>query len=401
MRALSRDLWQIAFGAVWAHRLRSLLSMLGIAVAVTAVSVLTAMGEGTRRYIVGEFAQFGTNLLSVTPGRVTTGGMPGGIGATMRKLTVADAEAIRRARGVERVVPVEIGQVRVNTQARGRSVFAYGVTADALQVWKLRLASGQFLPAGRNTADAVAVVGSTLQRELFGTRNPLGQTVHVGGRRFVVIGALAPRGQFVGVDLDDAVYLPVASAQDLFGHAGVTHLDVQFASHANPEAVVRSITGILARRHAHEEDFTITTQAEMLDTLDRVLGVVSLAVVGIAAIALVVGSMGILTIMWITVGERTAEVGLLKAVGARDGQVTALFLMEAATLSGLGGVLGLIAAGVLLALVSVLWPALPIAVLPRIPVLAVAVSVATGLLAGVLPARRAARLDPVDALRAE
>jgi putative ABC transport system permease protein len=375
--------------------------MLGVAIAVAAVCVLTAMGEGTRRYIVGEFAQFGTNLLSVTPGRVTTGGMPGGIGATVRKLTLADAEAVRRAPGVERVVPVEIGLVRVSTQTRGRSVFAYGATADALHVWKLRLASGQFLPAGTTAADAVAVAGATLRRELFGDRNPLGQFVHVGGRRFVVIGVLAPRGQFVGVDLDDAVYLPVASAQDLFGHAGVTHLDVQFASHANTDAVVRGITRILARRHANEEDFTITTQAEMLDTLDRVLGVVNLAVVGIAAISLVVGSMGILTIMWITVGERTAEVGLLKAIGARDDQVTALFLMEAAALSGLGGVLGLIGAGVLLALVSMLWPAMPMAVLPEIPVLAVAVSVVTGLLAGVLPARRASRLDPVDALRTE
>ena len=397
----SRELGRLALGAVWGHRLRSGLSMLGIAIAVMAVTVLTALGEGTRRFIIGEFAQFGTNLLSITPGRITTGGLPGGIGATVRKLTLADADAVRRARGVERVVPVEIGQVLVSTTSRGRSVFAYGVTADALSVWRLRVATGQFLPAGASAPASIAVLGPTLKRELFGEGNVLGEHVRVGGRRFVVIGVLAERGQFVGVDLDDAVYLPVASAQQLFGHAGVTHLDVQFASQAHPQSVVRAIASVLARRHGGEEDFTITTQAEMLDTLGRVLRVVNLAVLGIAAISLMVGSVGILTIMWIAVGERTAEVGLLKAVGARDRQVTLLFLLEAAILSGGGGAVGLMAAAAVLGALEMFWPSLPTSVRPEVAVLGLVVSVISGLLAGVLPAARASRLHPVDALRAE
>lgn len=394
------EVGRLALGALTGNRLRSGLSMLGIAIAVTSVTVLTALGEGTRRYIVGEFAEFGTNLLSITPGKVTTGGVPGGIGATVRKLTLADAEAVRRTQGVERVVPVEIGQSRVSTATRGRSVFVYGVTADALAVWKLRLVSGRFLPAGTRGAGALAVLGATLARELFGEASALGAHVHVGGRRFVVIGVLAPRGQFVGVDLDDAVYLPVASAQDLFGHGGVTHLDVQFSGHAHPASVVAAITRMLARRHG-EEDFTVTTQVEMLDTLDRVLGVVSLAVLGIAAIALVVGSVGILTVMWIAVGERTAEIGLLKALGARDRQVTALFLSEASVLALVGGIAGLGGAAVVLGVVELSWPGVPIAVRGEVVALALLASACSGLLAGVLPAVRAARLRPVDALRAE
>jgi putative ABC transport system permease protein len=395
------DVYGLAVGAVWGHRLRSALSMLGIAIAVASVCVLTAMGEGARRYIVGEFAQFGTNLLSVSPGRVTTGGVPGGIGATVRKLTLADADAVRRVPGIERVVPVEIGQVRVSTPSRGRSAFVYGVSGEALLVWKLRIASGQFLPIGPSASAATAVLGSTLKQELFGDRNALGQHVHAGGRRFVVIGTLAPRGQFVGIDLDDAVYLPVASAQDLFGHAGVTHLDVQFAPHLNPDAIVAEITRVLARRHDDEEDFTVTTQAEMLESLGRVLRVVQGAVIAIAAISLIVGSLGILTIMWITVAERTGEIGLLKAVGASDGQVTAMFLLEAATLSGVGGVAGLAVAGALVMSLALVWPTLPLTVLPEVGVFAFTVSIVTGLLAGVLPARHAARLEPVAALRAE
>jgi putative ABC transport system permease protein len=396
------DLAVLAWGAVVASRLRSALTMLGVVIGVASVILLTALGEGTRQYIMGEFGQFGTNLLSVSPGRATTSGMPGGIGATVRKLTIDDAEALLRVPGVERVIPVEFGPARVSAGELGRSVLIYGVTSDVPAVWKFAIGQGRFLPpADPRRAQPLVVLGPTLKRELFGDTNALGQHVHVGGRRFLVIGVMAPKGQMLGVDVDDAAYMPVASAQDLFHHDGVTHFDVLFSEHANAAQVVAGVKAALARRHDGEEDFTVTTQTEMLDVLDRVLGVVSLAVVAIAAISLVVGAIGILTVMWIAVGDRTQEIGLMKALGAGDGQILIVFLLEAVALSTLGGGIGL-GLGLGLALAARwLIPGLPLDTPALYMALAVAVSVAVGVAAGVLPARRAARLDPIEALRAE
>jgi putative ABC transport system permease protein len=396
------DLAALAWGAVMANRLRSVLTMLGIVIGVASVILLTALSEGTRQYIMGEFGQFGTNLLSVAPGRATTSGMPGGIGATVRKLTIDDGEALYRVPGVERVIPVEMGPARVSAGERGRSVLVYGVTSDVPAVWKFAIGQGRFLPpADPRRAQPLVVLGPTLKRELFGDGNALGRHVHVGGRRFLVIGVMAPKGQMLGIDIDDAAYMPVATAQDLFHHDGVTHFDVLFSEYATADQVVAGVRATLMRRHDGEEDFTVTTQTEMLAVLDRVLGVVSLAVVAIAAISLVVGAIGILTVMWIAVGERTQEIGLLKALGASDRQVLTVFLFEAVALSTMGGAVGL-ALGVGVA-VGARWlvPGLPLDAPGLYIALALAVSVAVGIFAGVLPARRAGRLDPIDALRAE
>jgi putative ABC transport system permease protein len=396
------DLARLALGAVAAHRLRSALTMLGVVIGIASVILLTALGEGTRQQIMGEFGQFGTNLLSVSPGRVTTGGMPGGIGATIRKLTIEDAQAIERVPGVERVIPVELGVARVSAGERSRSVFIYGVTSDVPAVWKFQIGQGRFLPPGDpHRAQPLAVLGPTLKRELFGAANALGRHVHISGQRFLVIGVMAPKGQMLGIDIDDAAYLPVASACNLFHHDGVTHFDVLFSEHARVEPVVAGIRSTLMRRHGGEEDFTITTQTEMLDVLDRVLGVVSLALVAIAAISLVVGGIGVLTVMWISVGQRTSEVGLLKALGASERDVLSVFLLEAVMIASSGGVLGLALGLGLASLVERVVPGIGLQAPPRYIALAVAVSAIVGVLAGVLPARRAARLNPVEALRAE
>ena len=396
------DLTVLAWGAVLANRLRSALTMLGVVIGVASVILLTALGEGARQYIMGEFGQFGTNLLSVSPGRATTSGMPGGIGATVRKLTIDDGEALYRVPGVERVIPVEIGPARVSAGERGRSVLVYGVTSDVPAVWKFTIGQGRFLPpVDPRRAQPLVVLGPTLKRELFGDANALGRHVHIGGRRFLVIGVMAPKGQMLGIDIDDAAYMPVATAQDLFHHDGVTHFDVLFSEHAPAAQVVAGVRATLMRRHDGEEDFTVTTQTEMLDVLDGVLGVVSLAVVAIAAISLVVGAIGILTVMWIAVGERTPEIGLMKALGAGDRQVLMVFLLEAVVLATMGGVIGLgLGLG---AAAGARWlvPGLSLDAPGRYVALALGVSVAVGVAAGVLPSRRAARLDPIEALRAE
>jgi putative ABC transport system permease protein len=212
---------------------------------------------------------------------------------------------------------------------------------------------------------------------------------------------MAPKGQLLGFDIDDSAYVPVAAAQELFNRDGLMEIDVLFSSRAEERAVVAGLTRTLRERHDGEDDFTVTTQTEMLDVLGRVLGIVSLAVGGIGAISLVVGAVGILTMMWISVGERTAEIGLAKALGATPRQILTLFLSEALVLSAAGGAIG-VAVGLGIAVgLRVVVPGMPVRT-PIVYVLAaLAVSVAVGLASGVLPARRAARLDPVDALHAE
>lgn len=401
-RLKTRELARFAWGAVVAHRLRSGLTVLGIVIGIASVILLTSLGEGTRRYILAEFSQFGTNLIAVHKGRTTTSGMPGSIAGTIRKLTVEDAEALRRVQGVERLVPVTFGSARVEAGERGRNVIVYGVTAEVPEVWRFRVRQGRFLPPGDPRRGApLAVLGPKLKRELFGEANPLGEHVRIGGTRFLVIGVMEPKGQFLGFDMDDTAYVPVASAQVLFNRDELTEVDVLFSREIPAERVKDGIRRVLMARHGGEEDFTATTQTEMLDVLGRVLGVVSLAVGGIAAISLVVGALGILTMMWISVGERTGEIGLARAIGATREQVLQIFLFESALLSAGGGAIG-VAGGLGLAwLIRLAVPGLPFHTRPVFVVAALAVSLIVGLVSGVLPARRAASLDPVEALRAE
>jgi len=396
-----RDFLRLAWGSIAAHRLRSALTMLGIAIGIASVILLTSLGEGTRLAILSEFTQFGTNVMAVRRGRTQTTGMAG-IVATVRKLTIEDAEALRRVEGIEHLVPIFTGTARVEAGERGRGVIVYGVTSEVPRVWKFEVRQGRFLPAGDPRRGApLAVLGPTLKRELFSEANALGEHVRIGGRRFLVIGVMAPKGQFLGLDIDDSAYVPVASAQSLFNADELQGIDLIFSAGAPAAAVKNRVRNALILRHGGQEDFTVFTQTEMLDVLSRVLGVVTLAVGGIGAISLLVGAIGILTMMWISVGERTAEIGLARAIGASRAQVVRLFLIEAALLSLAGGVIGVLAGVGVGWLLRLAVPALPLRTAPEFVAAALAVSLAVGLTAGVLPARRAAALDPVEALRAE
>lgn len=397
-----RDALQFCSSAVLSHSLRTTLSILGVAIGIAAVVLLTTIGEGARKHILDQFTQFGTNVLSVHPGKSETLGLPGVLGGTTQKLSLDDAAALGRLPQVAQVVPIAMGMARVEAQGLGRSVMVYGVTHSMPEVWKMKLGQGSFLPPGDpRRGSAEVVLGSKLKRELFGDESALGQVVRAGGTRLRVIGVMAPKGRILGFDIDDSCYLPVATAMRIFNLDELQEIHVTFAHEGMTDQVVGAVTRLLTQRHRDNEDFTVTTQGAMLDVFGNVMRTITIGTAAIGGISLLVGAIGILTMMWISVGERTSEVGLLRALGATSGQVLLLFLGEAVVLALLGGVAG-IALGLGLGwLIQVFVPGLPLQVSPAFMVAAIAVSVTTGLLAGVLPARRAARLDPIEALRAE
>ncbi len=396
------ELLRFVGGALRGHRLRSFLSALGVAIGVTAVILLTSLGEGTRDYIVGQFTQFGTSIIAVNPGKVKTLGMPGALGGTTHKLTIADAESLRRLPNVNEVVPVAFGQAKVEGGGRGRSVFVQGVGWEAAKAFRLKVSQGVFLPPmDPNRKSSFAVVGYKLSQELFGEESPLGKRIRIGGSTFVVIGVMEAKGQMMGFDLDDTVYVPVASAMDLFDVDELVEIDVVASGTEVIPDVVAAMRSILMSRHRGEEDFTITTQTEMLETFGKVIGMITIAVSGIAGVSLLVGAIGILTIMWISVHERTNEIGLLRALGVSRTTVQGLFLLESVMLAVTGGLLGLGAGFGLVILSKAAVPGLPLTTPPLAVAAALAMCLLVGIISGVAPARRAADLDPVDALRTE
>jgi len=397
------DMMRMAWVAVAGHRLRSALTMLGIAIGISAVILLTSLGEGLRLFVVSEFTQFGTNLIGINPGKSeTSGGNPAAMAGSIRRLTVEDVDVLRRIPQVETAMPVAFGNARVEFAERGRSVFIYGVTSEMPQVWKFEVRQGQFLPPGDpRQGAAVAVLGSKLKRELFGDANALGERVRIGGRPFRVIGVMEPKGQFLNIDLDDNVFLPVSQAMSLLNREDLFEIDVVYHNAQATQAVVAAIRAVMLERHDGEEDFTITSQESMLQTLDRIIGVVTAAVGAIGGISLLVGAIGILTVMWISVNESTSEIGLLRALGARRGQVQAFFLLQAALLATAGGALGVAVGFGIIQLLHLAVPALPVSTPIEYVLGALALSFAVGIASGVLPARRAAGLDPIEALRAE
>jgi putative ABC transport system permease protein len=383
------------------HRLRTALTALGIAVGIGAVILLTSIGEGLRRFVIAEFTQFGTNLVAITPGRVTTTGFSLGAVNTVRPLSIEDALALGRARHVQTTAPIVQGNAEVEYAGKERRVTLYGTGPDFARALSMRVASGRYLPDDDpRAARAVAVLGAKVARELFGSETPLGARVRIGTERYLVVGVMASKGQVLGFDLDDTVFIPVARALEMFNRESLMEIRVLYEPTAPLAAVEEDIKRILIERHG-AEDFTVTPQQKMLEVFDTVLNAMTFAVVAIGAISLLVGGIGILTILTIAVAERTGEIGLLRAVGATRRTILALFLGEAALLAAIGGVAGLALGLGIAGLLKLALPALPVHTSWLYAVLAEAVAVAVGIVAGVLPAQRAARLDPLEALRSE
>ncbi len=395
------DLIRFARDAATGNPLRTALLILAMAIGVAAVVMLTALGDGARRYVIGEFSSLGTNLVIVLPGRSQTGGFnPGNaITSTPRDLTIDDAESLQRARSVRRVAPLAVGTSEISYGGKLREVMIAGTTANYIDVRTLKLAQGRFLSAGDwRRGASEAVIGAKIRDELFGVEPALGKLIRIGDRRFRVVGIMASTGQGLGMNTDEIVLVPVALAQAMFNSNTLFRILVEANSREAIAPAKAHVAEILKLRHEGEEDVTVITQDAVLATFDKLLGALTLAVAGIAAISLAVAGILVMNVMLVSVAQRTAEIGLLKALGATGGTIRTAFLTEAAMLSLGGALLGYLLGQAGALVLRQLYPAFP-AYPPDWAVLAgLGTALATGILFGVLPARRAARLDPVQSL---
>ena len=391
------EAWRVAVTALRANRLRSLLTMLGVVIGVAAVVVLVAIGTGARQEVEEQVNGLGANLIIVVPGRLEIGSAP-----TRSRLQLEDAERLGRELGQPGRVAVTLSSGET-VRFGSRSAFATvnGTNPAVPEVFVRPVARGTYLRDGDvDTRRRVAVLGSEVAEALFAGADPLGRNVSVGAVRLRVIGVFEEVGSSLGASRDSEIHIPVTAAQRLFGDERVDAFALKAPSTDAIEQTRQAALAVLADRYPDEE-FSAVTQDQILGTVGRILGLLTTVLAAIAAISLLVGGVGVSNIMLVSVRERTREIGLRKAVGARQRDITLQFLLEAVLLTTIGGVMG-IALGVGGALgLAAAVDQLPAVITWWSPALAFTVSAAVGIFFGVVPARRAGRLDPVVALRTE
>jgi len=396
-----QDLFIFSSYSVVSQKMRSFLTSLGIAIGVVCVIFLTGLGQGLQTFIISQFTQFGSNIISISPGKTETMGMPLGIFGTVKPLTFEDAEALERLPVIDVAVPVSGGSGEIEYGERMRRSMVVGTGADYDVIVDAKDMLGEYLPHDNpKSPRSLAVLGPKMRDELFGDANPLGELVRVNSERFRVIGVLPPKGDFLGIDLDDAIYIPMAKFQSMFNVNNFQEIDVVHYERYATEEAVASIKRLIIDRHG-SEDVTIHTQANMLETLEDIMKWLKFTVAAFGGISLLVGGVGIFTIMTVAVNERTSEIGVLRAVGASRKKIRDVFLLESIFLAILGALLGLSIGFAAVYVALIFYPDMPIAIAWDYIVYAVFISLAIGLIAGFLPARAAAQLDPVEALRTD
>ncbi len=398
------ETFRVALEAILSNKVRSGLTMLGVIIGVMAVILLVSIGEGARVYITKELTGMGTNLLIITPGKTSTsGGFHPPSAGTVRKLTYDDSQAIkRRAWLLSEAVPLVFGTGRIKFGNLGRDVMVIGTTPEFRGMRNLDVDTGSYIAQGDVDSKAkIIVLGTKVKQELFGEQNPLGKVVMLSDARYRVVGVMRKRGTSLGQDLDDIVFIPVTSGQELFDTDALFEIIASTPRVEDVDNAISQIKDILMKRHAHKEDFTIQTQGAMLSTMNTILGVLTAVLGGIAGISLVVGGIGIMNIMLVSVRERTREIGIRKALGARNKDIMAQFMIEAMTISGVGGLIGILFGVGLALIIPVFVDVLPTSVSAWSILMAFFFSAAVGIFFGVYPARKASLQDPIQALRYE
>jgi putative ABC transport system permease protein len=394
------DTLNFASGSLRGARTRTLLMMLAMAIGVAAVVILTALGEGARRYVIGQFSSLGSNLVIVFPGRTETAGVSPGmlLGQIPRELILEDAQALTRSTAIRRYAPLSIGAAQASNGALNREVVVLGSTASLLAIRHMSMGEGSFLPeVDARIATPVCVLGSKISRELFGGQRAVGSWLRLGDRRCRVVGILAEQGMSMGFNTDEVVIVPIASAHQLFNTRSLLRILIEANSREQIIPARDEAERILTERHG-ERDVTVVTQDAVLATFDRILSALTLAVGGIASISLAVAGILIMNVMLIAVSQRTQEIGLLKALGAPPAQIRRLFFVEAAMLSLLASIAGWLLGELGSTIIGHLYPTLPVGAPWWAVLAALGTALGTGILFSVMPARRAAQLDPVLAL---
>lgn len=399
-----REIFRLSIESLMGNRFRAGLTMLGMVIGVAAVVLLVSIGNGAKQYILNEFEGMGTNLIIVQPGKTDRKGSFGPpMGSSQRKMAVADVVAIeKRAFNIEAVTGVVFGTATVKYEETTSNVNLFGSNDLFISIINLKVGKGQWYSREEDDyGRRVVLLGHDVAINLFGNEEPIGRTVRINQGEFKVIGVMAGSGNKLGMNFDQFVFVPTHAAMRLFNDDKLFGIRAKAKSRAGVDDAVEEIRQILKDRRNGEEDFTIITQGALLGSMTTILNMLTYVLGAIAAISMLVGGIGIMNIMLVTVAERTAEIGVRRAVGARRVDILKQFLAEAITLSMIGGMLGLLLA---VSVTSVAYWFLPSFDL-RAPLWimgpAFAVSVMIGVLFGVWPARKASRIETLDALRFE
>ena len=391
--------FRIAIRALSANKVRSVLTMLGVIIGVAAVILLVSIGTGVQTQVTGQISGLGSNLLFVFPGNFSGGGGGGPGGGDIRKqFTMSDQEYVQSRLGDQGVVTptlqaaatLRLGNRTMNSQMTGSDQNGKDAAAGTIEL-------GRWYSRGEVVGNSrVVVIGSGVRDELMPGQNPLGRMIDVNGQPFKIVGMLAAKGGSFGGSQDNNVNVPITTAQQILGTSDISAMLIQVKDPNSLQAVKAQVERLLRPRFA--DQFTVFTQAQTLGILSTLLGTLTAMLAGLASISLLVGGIGIMNIMLVSVSERTREIGIRKAVGARTYDILSQFVIEAMVLSVLGGVLGiLVGAGGALAMQK--W--VPAQVTFWAVALAFLFSAAVGVFFGVYPAYRASRLDPIEALRYE
>ncbi len=398
------EVLRLSVESIIAQKFRAALTILGLLIGVLAVVLLVSIGDGARKFISSELEGLGTNFIVVQPGKTDRkSGMGPPPGVSQREMRIADVKALQRKNfSLSAVTGLVLGSSSVRYQSNISNISVFGTNEQFLDIFNVKVQTGSFLTQeDDDNSRRVIILGNNVAKNLFEDQSPLGKQVKINFREFRVIGVLSKTGNKLGLNLDEIAIIPTTAALKAFNETKLFGIRAKARNRQNVDEAVEEVKSILKDRREGEEDFSVFTQKEMMETLDGILNMLTYVLAAIAAISMLVGGIGIMNIMLVTVTERTSEIGIRRAVGARQSDIIKQFLAEAVSLSLLGGLLGLLGAVIIANIFMAFYPSFNLNPPLWILLPAFIFSVLTGIIFGVYPSLKAARIEPLDALRHE